>query len=126
MRRGRSRRHRVSVAALFSCGALVLAGCASMPDSGDVRRVDSSPRTDIDSQVRVYGVKPGKAEQPTELVSGFLEATTSDEENFDTAKEYLSKETARNWDPFAVTRVLAQPPTVVVEHNADRDGQTEG
>ncbi|CAM5560113.1 Sensor histidine kinase RcsC [Streptomyces antimycoticus] len=32
----------LSTPALLACGALLLSGCASMPDSGDVRRVDSS------------------------------------------------------------------------------------
>ncbi|MFI0727407.1 LpqB family beta-propeller domain-containing protein [Streptomyces sp. NPDC021225] len=109
--------------ALLACGALLLTGCASMPDSGDVRRVDSSPRTDVDTQVRVYGVSPGKGEQPTELVNGFLEATTSSEEDLATAKEYLTRGAARRWAPFAETTVLAQPPEVRVEADpGDRDG----
>ncbi|WP_435243682.1 LpqB family beta-propeller domain-containing protein [Streptomyces cucumeris] len=117
------RRWGLSTAALASCGVLLLTGCASMPDSGDVRRVDSSPRSDVDSQVRVYGVSPGKGEQPAELVSGFLEATTSDEANFATAKEYLTKGAAKSWDPFARTTVLAQAPEVRVETDpGDRDG----
>ncbi|MEU8827409.1 LpqB family beta-propeller domain-containing protein [Streptomyces sp. NPDC048636] len=117
------RRWNLSTATLLSCGALLLTGCASMPDSGDVRRVDSSPRSDVDSQVRVYGVSPGKGEQPAELVSGFLEATTSDEENFATAKEYLTKGAAKRWDPFARTTVLEEAPDVRVETDpGDRDG----
>ncbi|MGY0061207.1 LpqB family beta-propeller domain-containing protein [Streptomyces sp. LZ34] len=117
------RTRRLGAPALLACGALLLSGCASMPDSGDVRRVDSSPRTDVDTQVRVYGVSPGKGEQPAELVNGFLEATTSGEENLATAKEYLSKGASRQWDPFAATTVLAQAPEVRVEADpGDRDG----
>ncbi|MET7901220.1 LpqB family beta-propeller domain-containing protein [Streptomyces sp. NPDC005355] len=113
----------LSTPALLVCGALLLSGCASMPDQGDVRRVDSSARSDVDSQVRVYGVSPGKGEQPAELVSGFLEATTSDEENFGTAKEYLTKAAAKGWDPFAATTVLEEAPDVRVETDpGDRDG----
>lgn len=108
--------------ALLVCGVLLLVGCASMPDSGDVRKVDSSPHGDVDSQVRVYGVRPVKGEQPMELVFGFLEATTSDEENFGTAKEYLTKDEARDWNPFAATTVLAQGPEVAIEHTPDQDG----
>ncbi|MGW2329000.1 LpqB family beta-propeller domain-containing protein [Streptomyces sp. NPDC001700] len=111
---------------LLACGVLLLSGCASMPDSGDVRRVDSSPRSDVDSQVRVYGVSPGKGEQPAELVSGFLEATTSDEENFATAKEYLTRGASKDWDPFARTTVLEQAPDVRVETDpGDRDGNSK-
>ncbi|TGB14890.1 hypothetical protein E4099_07645 [Streptomyces palmae] len=95
-----------------------------MPDSGDVSRVDSSPRTDSDSQVRVYGVSPGKGEQPLELVSGFLEATTSDEERFDTAKQYLSGKAASRWDPFASVTVLAEAPKMRVVGHQESDGIT--
>ncbi|MEU7246433.1 LpqB family beta-propeller domain-containing protein [Streptomyces sparsogenes] len=122
-RRTRRTRRALGGPALLVCGALLLTGCASMPDSGDVRRVDSSPGTDADTQVRVYGVSPGKGEQPVELVNGFLEATTSSEETLPTAREYLTKGAARQWDPFATTTVLAQPPEVRVEADpGDRDG----
>jgi Lipoprotein LpqB beta-propeller domain/Sporulation and spore germination len=119
----RRTRRLLGAPALLACGALVLSGCASMPDSGDVRRVDSSPRTDVDTQVQVYGVSPGKGEQPIELVNGFLEATTSGEENLATAREYLAKGVSRRWDPFAATTVLTQAPEVRVEADpGDRDG----
>lgn len=114
-------RRRLAGPALLTCGAMVLAGCASMPGSGDVTRVDSSPRNEDDSQVQVYGVSPAKEEQPAGLVSGFLEATTSDEENFDTAREYLSPAMARRWNPFASMTVLAEAPKLTVRN--DRDGQ---
>ncbi|WP_431044094.1 LpqB family beta-propeller domain-containing protein [Streptomyces sp. P1-3] len=119
----RSRRY-LGTPALLACGALVLTGCASMPGSGDVNRVDSSPPGEIDSQVRVYGVRPGAGEQPPELVSGFLEATTSDEENFGTAKMYLTGGAAENWDPFAAVTVLAQAPKITVTGDRDSDGVT--
>ncbi|MFD8383417.1 LpqB family beta-propeller domain-containing protein [Streptomyces sp. NPDC059679] len=123
----RRTRRQLGAPALLACGALLLSGCASMPDSGDVRRVDSSPRTDVDTRVQVYGVSPGKGEQPTELVNGFLEATTSDEGNLATAKEYLTKGAARQWAPLAATTVLAQAPEVRVEADPgdrDSDGRT--
>lgn len=117
-RRGRP----VSVAGLLAVGlsGVLLAGCASMPDSGDVNPVDSSQRADADSQVRVYGVPPRKREQPQELVTGFLEATTSDDPNYDTARMYLSKSVKRRWDPLTSTTVLSDPPQVNVERTGDR------
>ncbi|WP_338018016.1 LpqB family beta-propeller domain-containing protein [Streptomyces taklimakanensis] len=95
-------------------GVLValLAGCASMPDGGDVRPVNPSPRADTDSQVRVFGVSPRKGAHPGQIVRGFLEATTSDEPKFSTAREYLTDATARSWDPFARTTVLDGAPQV--------------
>jgi two-component system sensor histidine kinase MtrB len=89
---------------------LLLSGCASMPSDGAVTPVDSAPRVDNQSRVRVFGVNPQKGETPQEIVRGFLEATTSDEPRFTTAKKYLTRRTARAWDPFASTTVLSVMP----------------
>ncbi|MEV4442658.1 LpqB family beta-propeller domain-containing protein, partial [Streptomyces sp. NPDC049577] len=122
VRCGRTRRRGrpAGLLVLAAAGAL-LAGCASMPDSGDVTSVDSSQRADADSQVRVYGVPPRKGEQPLELVAGFLEATTSDDPDYGTARMYLARGAKRQWDPALSTTVLAETPQVRVERSGDRD-----
>ncbi|MGP4003349.1 LpqB family beta-propeller domain-containing protein [Streptomyces sp. 8N706] len=96
--------------ALLACGAVLASGCASMPDSGEVHRVDASQRADADAQVRVFGVPPRAGEQPNDIVKGFLEATTSDEADFKTARLYLTKEASRSWKPFSKTTVLEDGP----------------
>lgn len=101
---------RVRTVALLASGALLLAGCASMPDSGDSLPVDQSSRTDADSQVRVYGVPPQDGAQPTDIVRGFLDALTSDEANLRTAKQYLAESTRKAWQPFETTKVLEERP----------------
>ncbi|OEU97502.1 hypothetical protein AN217_06050 [Streptomyces qinglanensis] len=111
-RRGTAARRRRALIVLASCGAL-LAGCASMPDGGKVKHVSSSHRSGTDSQVRVYSVSPQKGEAPTQIVRGFLEATTSDEATFRTAREYMTPGMARRWDPFASTTVLSDAPGAV-------------
>ena len=56
---GRRRPGRVArVSAYGVCGVVLLAGCASMPDSGDLRGVESTPRQD--SQVRVFALPPAR------------------------------------------------------------------
>jgi hypothetical protein len=109
-------------------GALVLllTGCATMPSKGDVRPVDPSPRADTDSQVRVFGVSPQKGAQPWQIVRGFLEATTSDEPDFRTAREYLTGGTARDWDPFARTTVLDAAPSVLTPGSSLTDREGDG
>ncbi|KAB8161468.1 hypothetical protein FH609_026670 [Streptomyces sp. 3MP-14] len=96
------RRLPVAVVAL----ALLLSGCASMPSGGSVQRVDSSQRAEGDSQVRVDGVSPQEDAAPEEIVQGFLEAVTSDDAEYETAKEYLTPERRELWDPFHSTTVL--------------------
>lgn len=120
--KGTRRARPVAGVLALAVGGGLLAGCASMPDSGSVNSVDSSQRADADAQVRVYGVPPRKNEQPLELVAGFLEATTSDDPNYDTARMYLAKAVKRQWDPSASTIVLAQTPQVRVERvGGDRE-----
>jgi hypothetical protein len=90
---------------------VLLSGCASMPADGNVNPVEASRRAEYESRVRVYGVSPQKGEGPKAIVRGFLEATTSDEPRFTTAKEYLTDAAAESWDPFARTTVIEGGPT---------------
>lgn len=89
------------------CAVLLLSGCASMPSGGEVRKVGDGQRADADSQVRVFGIPPGPGETASEIVSGFLEATTSSEEDFATAKKYLSKDLQKRWNPLAKITVYS-------------------
>ncbi|WNI15769.1 LpqB family beta-propeller domain-containing protein [Actinacidiphila sp. ITFR-21] len=99
MRAVRSR-GRLLFGVLPACAALLLAGCASMPSSGEVRKVGDGQRADSDPQVRVFPFAPTADEGPAEIVSGFLEATTGSETDFATAKKYLSKDAAAKWNPL--------------------------
>ncbi|MET9297041.1 LpqB family beta-propeller domain-containing protein [Streptomyces sp. NPDC003077] len=96
--------------ALLCGGGLLVSGCASMPASGEVQQVDQAPRAEGDSQVRVYGAPPKDGAQPIEIVSGFLDASTSEEADFRTAGQYLAASAKRTWRPLAVTNVLQERP----------------
>ncbi|MBD0841985.1 MULTISPECIES: LpqB family beta-propeller domain-containing protein [unclassified Streptomyces] len=110
-RKGGARRGPARTVTYAVCGAVLLAGCASMPDSGDLRGVESTPRQD--TQVRVFAMPPSEDATPTQLVQGFLEALTSDEPNYNTASQYLTKEAARRWSPEQGTTVLADGPSAI-------------
>jgi hypothetical protein len=105
--------------------ALLLAGCASMPDRSEVTKVGSEQRSDADQQVRVFGVKPQKNEQPLELVRGFLEATTSDEADYQTAREYLTPSRAARWNPFVRVSVLSGAMRLSAQHGTGRQGEED-
>ncbi|MFM9367061.1 LpqB family beta-propeller domain-containing protein [Streptomyces sp. Da 82-17] len=119
--RGRSGLIRSSrTAVVFACAAVVLAGCASMPDSGGVEHVDASPQ---EPQVQVFAVPPQKDASPSEIVEGFLEALTSDDPEFSTARKYLTKEASQRWEPERSTTVLADGPnTDSTRTRTDPDG----
>jgi len=108
-REGGARRRPARAAAYVACGVVVLAGCASMPDSGDLRGVESTPRQD--TQVRVFAMPPREDASQGEIVQGFLEALTSDDPSYKTARMYLSAKAARGWQPELSTTVLADGPS---------------
>ncbi len=108
-RRPGGRGRAVRVSALLGCGIVVLAGCGSMPVTGDVKAVDASQPGD--SQVQVYAVAPREGAPPSEIVDGFLESMTSDDPAFATTRKYLSADARRTWQPGGGTTVLAQAPT---------------
>ncbi|MCF3129757.1 LpqB family beta-propeller domain-containing protein [Streptomyces olivochromogenes] len=108
-REGGVRRRPGRAVAYGACGVVLLAGCASMPDSGDLRDVESTPRQD--TQVRVFAMPPRDDAAPGEIVQGFLEALTSDDPNYDTARKYLTAAAAQKWRPERSTTVLADGPS---------------
>ncbi|MER5472708.1 LpqB family beta-propeller domain-containing protein [Streptomyces sp. NPDC002685] len=116
-------RRPVRVVAYVGCGALLLAGCASMPDSGDLRGVESTPRQD--SQVRVYAMPPHPGASATEIVQGFLEALTSDDAKYETAGKYLTDGARKAWDPYRSTTVLADAPNSVGLPSEAKDGSRD-
>ncbi|MFE0727848.1 LpqB family beta-propeller domain-containing protein [Streptomyces antibioticus] len=107
-RDGHTRRTPGRAVAYATCGVVLLAGCASMPDSGDLRGVESTPRQDI--QVRVFAMPPRDDAPPSEIVQGFLEALTSDDSSYATARQYLTTRAAQKWEPERSTTVLADGP----------------
>ncbi|MCX4508717.1 LpqB family beta-propeller domain-containing protein [Streptomyces sp. NBC_01619] len=107
--------------AVFACSGVLLAGCASMPDSGDVEQVKATKGAD--SQVRVYAVPPRDGARPDEIVDGFLEAMTSDDPSFATARKYLTKQESKEWRPDSLTTVLTEAPESEAPASEARSGE---
>ncbi|WP_217140915.1 LpqB family beta-propeller domain-containing protein [Streptomyces sp. AC627_RSS907] len=118
-REGSGRRGPARVGTYVVCGVVLLAGCASMPDGGDLRGVESTPRQD--PQVRVFAMPPQEDDPPTDIVQGFLEALTSDEPHYETARKYLTGDAAKNWRPGQSTTVLAGGAGTETDHSGSRE-----
>ncbi|WP_445524265.1 LpqB family beta-propeller domain-containing protein [Streptomyces cyslabdanicus] len=117
--RVRGVRRPVRAVAYAACGVVLLAGCASMPDNGDLRDVESTPRQD--SQLQVFAMPPRPDAVPAEIVQGFLEALTSDDPQYATARQYLTAEASGNWRPEQSTTVLAGGPDIQVDRTVGHD-----
>lgn len=114
---------RPAVAGVLLSGLVLLTGCASMPNSGEVHKVGGEKHADTDPQVRVFGVKPQGGETPSDIVSGFLEAITSDEADYATAKLYLTKDQGKRWKPESGITVLAGGIAQAQEPGTTADGK---
>ncbi|MEC4575450.1 LpqB family beta-propeller domain-containing protein [Streptomyces virginiae] len=119
--RVRGRRLRTLRVYALPAAGLLLAGCASMPDSGEIRAVQASQG--VDSQVRVFGVPPADKATPAEIVDGFLEAMTSDDPQLETARKYLTPAAAKSWKPGSAVTVLSSGLSrVAVRGEKDPEG----
>lgn len=101
-----------TVVAVILSALLVLSGCSSLPLSGQVG--ESEQQDDQDDRVS-YTFNPAGPitdATPEAIISGFITAATGIQNDFATAKRFLTEEAAKNWDPGAGTRIFAEQPTV--------------
>ena len=79
--------------------ALVLAACASIPDSGPVRR--GGPVAQVNDQLDLdfNPSPPENGASPQRIVQGFIDAASSPKNNFQIARKYLTKSMAASWNP---------------------------
>ncbi|MFI9361808.1 LpqB family beta-propeller domain-containing protein [Kitasatospora sp. NPDC053057] len=111
-------------------GALVASGCAAMPDSGGITKVElSQGSADKNLQARVFPVAPAKGAKPRELLTGFLDAVTADE-GYETARKYLTEHAAATWNPDAGILVLSAtqiaPDQVVTDKDTEYSETVSG
>ncbi len=85
----------VTAAALTLCAS----GCAAMPGGGRVTSVKAQERSEQadESYVRLIPVAPQNNWSPRDIVSGFLSASASFDDDHKVAKEYLAN--ANSWRP---------------------------
>ncbi|MGH3329114.1 MAG: LpqB family beta-propeller domain-containing protein [Streptomycetales bacterium] len=92
--------------------SLALAGCAAIPTTDRVHEVQNIRGDEhLEPYVRVFPLLPRGGEGPTEIVRGFLQASSSDEPGYPTARAYLAPRVADGWDPGARAVVYDQHQT---------------
>lgn len=81
---------------------LVLAGCSGLPTSSGVRAgkaIDNHAAPTV-GNIEYPGPTAGASQK--DIVGGFLDATAGTNQNYDRAREYLTKAASDNWSPRTV------------------------
>jgi hypothetical protein len=112
---------RVSVA-LLAVG--LLTGCAQIPSSGSpsssgsVRQVDqAAARNPV---VRVFAEGPHDGDSVYSIVSGFLEASSTVEDDVSTARKYLTDSASARWRPDVGVTVYDHTAVRIAAKSTDR------
>src|SRR5690625_6374154 len=103
------RRVRLLMAALM---VAVLAGCASIPQSGQVGESDQQAAIDRDVAYTFNPAGPATDATPTSIINGFILAATGIQGDFSTAREFLTDSAAEQWDPSAQTTIYTGRPII--------------
>ena len=107
------RRVRYPLGAVALLALPLLAACASIPTSGPIQQGVEVGVETTDQVIRVIARPPQPDMTPTQIVSGFLQASASFEDDHAVAREYLTPEAAVMWDPSRSVGVYDGVPTIV-------------
>lgn len=101
---------------LILIAALALVGCAGIPVSGPVQAgVPAVSGDDEPFAFRPAG--PSDGASSADIVRGFIAAAVRPQDNYGTAREFLSDDFAKTWNPNAGV-LLHESPNVVVDEGA--------
>lgn len=103
-----SRRRRRGLAVVAVVAALVTAGCARVPTSGDAVSVRDVPPVAVDDlpDVRLQPLRPSRGDSPEDIVRGFLSAVKSSTDGHAIARSYLASPTDA-WRSDQPTRIIS-------------------
>jgi len=111
---------RVLRGAVVLAVVLSVAGCASLPISGDVRPGHNADRRSDDADVTYLPSGPVKDADPERIVRGFLEAASSPADNWAIARQFLTPELSERWKPQAsVTIDSGERDRTLTEQSAE-------
>jgi hypothetical protein len=108
---------RTTLIATLALVAIALTGCTGIPFSGGVSKgVPVQDETNADIQFLPSG--PAVDAAPEQILRGFVEASTSPTGDWTTARQYLSTEFARTWNPSAGVVIDGGTRTIDVKSSA--------
>jgi hypothetical protein len=97
---------------------LAFAGCAQLPRSGEAK-VGPEIKGDIASDYLYYSPSgPAVGESQEDILSGFLNAGTGPQNDYEAAREYLTQDFKTKWNPN--NEVLIQQSNPAISFNANQ------
>jgi len=98
-------------AALAAVCGLVLAGCAGIPESGPVHTGGAVVVTADLPVTQSIAQPPRAGADPQHIVQGFVFSSASFDSDHAVARQYLTPEVAKSWNPSSGTRIYQIGPT---------------
>ncbi|WP_371164310.1 LpqB family beta-propeller domain-containing protein [Buchananella felis] len=112
---------RAGVVAVVVAAALSLSACTAYPQSGPVQA--ANPDLPDLAQVAQTASGPIKDASPTEILSGFLRASAAGlDDDFGTARRFLTPEVAGSWDPGAGVLIYPSDAGLSIERSQTEAG----
>lgn len=99
----------------------LLAACAAIPTSGPIQQGVEVGIESTNQVIRVIARPPQPDMTPTQIVSGFLQASASFEDDHAVARQYLTPSAAAIWNPSSGVAVYDGVPTIVPDGLTDVD-----
>ena len=100
--------------ALVAITALALTGCAKLPTDSEVK-VGSDIQSGLTADYLYYSPSgPDDAATQQEIINGFINAATGPQNDYQVAREYLSRDLAAKWNPSAELLVGDSRPVIEV------------
>ncbi len=92
-------------AAIWLVAGSLVAGCATLPESGPVVQETAVAQTEGRDTTLFTPPGPGKGESPEEIVNGFMVAMQANPASASTARRFLSRSARTTWNPEQSTIV---------------------
>lgn len=95
-----------------ACGSLPTSMTAQVPTTGPIQQGDQVGVDPEDQFIRVIAREPRPGMSPEEIVTGFLDASASFDDNHAVARSYLTEEASRTWSTDASVTVYEGLPAI--------------
>lgn len=99
----------------MAAAVLLADGCATIPSQGVAQSTPAPPGGSGTSCCGLLMRGPQPGWEPADIVAGFLLASASFAHDHAIAREYLTQEASRLWQPGSAVTIVDQPPTVIAQ-----------